>query len=296
MLRRNARPTPCFSIGLTAAALGAIVAAGCTDPASPDFGAPREPIRQLIRSVDLAATDFLIEIDLENPQEGSLRVRPFSYELMIAGQPYLRGEHSVELRIPGGAVRTAAIPIRIRYRALYARYSNLAEEPAAEYELHADPGAPVAGRRYADAPANNGARSGGPIRYQNRFPILKPPYIRVGDTDFDNDGWTSAKVKMDVRIENPNIFPLGVEDLGYDLVMGSTPIGRLTASSNDPIGARSSGHVELRGKITARHVLGRLLAGGGLDSAKVYPHGAIRTPWNRVTLDPAELREMFERD
>ena len=86
------------------------------------------------------------------------------------------------------------------------------------------------------------------------------------------------------EMKNPNVFALGLQNLGYALTIGDVSVGALQATTAESIEAGATGGLTLSGDLTAADALLKLVRGGKLGPAKLGATGAIQTPFGTVDL------------
>jgi hypothetical protein len=170
-------------------------------------------------------------------------------------------------------VGTATLPIRLQYLELWQAYQKLSGASEVPYTLR--------GTLLMSAMDQSFEL---PVRHKGKFPVLRPPTLRGMNVRTSDASLSSAKVHLDVDMKNPNVFDLGVKDMGYIVRLGDVHVGRIRASTIDSIAAGKSGKVTLTGEITGLAALRQLLAGKSLGSPAVSASGAVRTPYGLVKL------------
>lgn len=248
-----------------------IAAAGCSDS---HLDAPYQPIRDRITRIDWSGVELTVEADVPNPLETAARSTRFEYRVSIEGGPFRSLESALPLDFPRNGGATARMPVRFQFADVPGYRPGAPGDAEADYELQAT--IPVDG---------GGETTTVPVRHRGRFPVLRPPGIRIGRTDLDNDGFTTARLKVEARVSNPNAFDLSAEQLGYELRIGDLLVAQLRADTRSSIPAGDDGKVKLVGKISATQLIGRLI-GGGLDlrQATVIPVGTLSTPYGPLPL------------
>jgi LEA14-like dessication related protein len=87
---------------------------------------------------------------------------------------------------------------------------------------------------------------------------------------------------MEMAVNNPNVFGIGLEELGYALMIGDVEVGGVQASSPKTLGAGESGRVKLTGAISGWDMVGKLMSSGKLGLPRIETTGAIKTPYGNV--------------
>jgi LEA14-like dessication related protein len=123
-----------------------------------------------------------------------------------------------------------------------------------------------------------------PFAHDGQLPVLRPPKFSVLDVETSDVSLRGAKVAVKAEMENPNVFALGLRDLGYSLMIGGASVGALQATTADTIEPGATGSLTLSGELTAADALMKLVRGGGLGPAKLAATGAVQTPFGAVDL------------
>jgi LEA14-like dessication related protein len=255
--------------------LPAVVAlnAGC---ASIGMRPTIEDIRARITSLDLEAVSLAFDVDVKNPYPVALKTPRFKYGFDVHETPLVESGSETSVDLPAGRVGTATLPLRVRYTDLWALAAALRKSTEASYRLH--------GAFVVDA---LGQSFDLPLSHEGTFPVLRLPKFSVQKLDVDDVSLSSARVSLDVDVDNPNVFAIDGQDLGYAVRIGDVEVGRVSASTLETVPAGGSGRVSVTGEITARSALLQLARGAPLGEARLLPTGSFRTPYGPVEL-PAQ--------
>ena len=238
------------------------------------FGRPTiEDVRPKIKDVDLGGVTLAFEVDVKNPYFFSLVSPGFQYGIDVEGEALIAPQESGEFRVPAWSVGTVVLPVRLEYLNLVRAYKTLRELNEFTYRLHSV-------LRFRAL----GATFKLPLSHEGTAPVVRLPRFtnvtfRVGRVSL-----TSATVFVEADMENPNIFEIGVNQLGYALQVGDTPVGNVTATTGGSIGAGESGRIRLTGRISAGGALLRLMRGEPLGTPRIQPTGSIETPYGAIKL------------
>ena len=123
-----------------------------------------------------------------------------------------------------------------------------------------------------------------PFTHDGDFPVLRPPQLSVLDVETPEVSLRGARVAVTAEMKNPNIFALGLKNLGYALTIGGVSLGDITATTADSIEAGGTGRLTLAGNLTAGEALMKLVRGGELGVPKLGATGVIETPFGSVDL------------
>lgn len=251
------------------AALALLMSPGCAL-----FGRPTiKDVRPKIKGIDLRGVKFAFEIDVKNPYFVSLVSPGFRYGVDVEGEEFIAPQESGEFRVPAWGVGTVVLPVRFEYLDLIRAYETLRKLNQFTYRLHGVLRFRALGWTFKL-----------PMSHEGTAPVVRLPRFtniafRVGRASL-----TSVTVFVEADMHNPNIFEIGVSQLGYVLRVGDTPVGDVKATTGGKIAAGESGRLTLTGRISAAGALLRLMRGEQLGKARIQPTGAIETPYGAVKL------------
>ena len=257
------------------AACGAVlcVTTGCA-PLLDVIGRPRVTrVRPRVTGIDFRRVTVAFDVDVDNPYPFALRAPILRYGLEIEGADFLKGEHPVDVHVPARREGTVTLPARVTYTKLWRTYRELRRANEVSYRLH--------GVLLVSA---LGQSRDLPLERSGTVPILHPPKFRHPRVGFSPVSWRGALVTLQADVHNPNVFPLGVHDLGYRLSLGDVEVANVTATTGGPIGPGQNGCVVLTGRITASGALLRLARGSKLGKPRLTASGVLHTPYGVVNL------------
>ena len=228
--------------------------------------------RPRIAGISFQGMDMEFDVDVNNPYPIPIKTPQFRYGLDIEGAEFINSAANAKLDLPAARVGTVTLPVRLSYADLLKTFSNLADAAETPYKLH---GALVFSALEQSFEL--------PLEHSGTIPVLRPPTLSNVDVGVSDVSLRSAKLAGDAVIKNPNVFALGIKDLGYVLELGKARIGGLTASTDETIGSGQSGKVQLSGVVSATDALSQILK-GQLGAAKISFAGSVETPYGPVKL------------
>lgn len=224
--------------------------------------------------IDLKGVALAFNVEVHNPYPIALRTPSFRYGIDIENATLFESEEAIDIDLPARQVGTATLPVRIAYADLFKSASSLVNSSEVRYRLHGVFIISVLGQSHEL-----------PLMHEGTFPVLRLPTFSVKNVDFSDISLSSAKVTLEVEIDNPNVFDIGAEGLGYEIQLGGVRVGSLSASTVGPVGAGEVGNLTLDGEISARSALIQLLANKSLGDVKLMLKGSITTPYGAVALE-----------
>ena len=249
-------------------ALVVVGASGCSWMAPEVVG-----LRPRIDSIDLQGVNLAFDIDVKNPYFTAIKAPRFRYALAIEGSEFISDQSKKGINLPGREVGTATLPVRVGYLDLWNSFRNLAGANKADFGLSGALQFDVAGREFEL-----------PFSHEGTMPIFQAPKLSVVEFKKPEVTMGGAAIDLAADISNPNIFGIGVDDLGYVLQMGDIQIGGLTVSSLREIAAGGTGRLNFTGKISAWDAIQGVLSGAKVGSVSLLPSGKVKTPYGDVVL------------
>jgi len=212
-----------------------------------------------IASLSLADVDLLLGFEIDNPNAFGVRLDRLDYRLTVGGEPLASGDQPRGVEIGAGRRSRAEIPLSIAWDDLARVYRSLTGGGPAGYRLEAG--------FWFDVPVLGAVRV--PLTSDGDFPRLSMPRLSVVDLDVAGIDAGGARLELTLSLDNPNDFPLSIDDLDYSLelagnrVAGVEDAGRLTVGR----GGRGSWTVPMRVDFAeaGRAVSQALTAGGSID-------------------------------
>lgn len=236
-----------------------------------------QAVHPRITGIDFQGVNLDFDVDVYNPYPVAIRTPRFRYGLDVEGSNLFDSETASGLDLPARAVGTTVLPVRLAYSDLLSHYRTLADAPEANYRLHG-----------ALLLSSLGQSFELPLSHEGTFPILRPPTFSDVKFQLADVSLTKAKFNIDAAVNNPNIFTLGLEDLGYVLKLGDIKLGGLTAATDGSLDPGGTGRMSLSGEASVANTLFNLLVGGTAGQAQILPSGSIRTPYGKVNLQQHE--------
>lgn len=232
-----------------------------------------EDVRPRITGVDLEGVSLTLDVDVANPYFFRLVSPRFRYGIDVEGAEFVSRQESEGADIAARSIGTLALPIRLDYVKVWQAYRKLSELKEFSCKIHGALIFRVMGRSI-DLP----------LSYERTLPVVRAPRFSNVTVQFSRLSLTHATVTLEADIENPNVFDVDVEGLGYQLMLGGTSVGNLTASTAGTVAAGERGRFKLTGQVSAASALFRLARGESLGAAKLSATGAITTPYGKVNL------------
>ena len=238
------------------------------------FGTRRPEVRAVrprITGIDFFGITMAFDVDVYNPNIFKIRSPRLKYAMNIEGSRLFASEITSPINLPARGEGMVTFPVRVSYLDLLRTYETLVHAPEANYSLDGAFVFPITGSSMEL-----------PFSHRGSFPILRPPEfsdIKVHLTDVSP---TNAKINIDALVKNPNVVPLGIENLGYALKFGDIQLGDLVSTSTGTLAPGQSERVSLAGEASAVSALLNIVKGGIPGETTIIPRGSLQTPYGAV--------------
>jgi LEA14-like dessication related protein len=151
-----------------------------------------------IAAANFSAIDFLIDLEVQNPNAFGLSLSGFDYDLQINDDSFLTGTKTDALRLEANQSSTIAIPMSLPLQDLATKIPDILKQDTFDYAFAAQLqfNMPLVGMINV------------PIRKIGTLPVIRPP--RIKDLKLAKKGinLTGADLELNLNIENPNNFDL----------------------------------------------------------------------------------------
>jgi LEA14-like dessication related protein len=247
-------------------------AVGCATLTSLDQPEIRS-VQPRITGIDLEGVDLAFDVDVHNPYPVPIKASRFRYGIDVQDSRLFESEIESGIDFPAMSLGRTVLPVRLSYADLWRAYRELSDASEADYGLHGTLIFAVLGRSFEL-----------PLSHRGKVPVFRLPTfsdIRIESTDFS---FTGVKLNINAAMKNPNVFPLGVKELGYFLKLGDMTVGNLTATTNDVVEAGQTDQMSLSGEVSAASVVFDVIRGGSFGTAAIFPSGSLQTPYGAVKL------------
>ncbi|MBF0449498.1 MAG: LEA type 2 family protein [Candidatus Magnetomorum sp.] len=158
-----------------------------------------------IANASLKEMDLIMDIQVENHYPLGIRLPAFDYAFLINDHMFLKGENAIDQAIPASGNTLVQVPLRIHFIDLYQSISALVNEDQASYQL--------SGNLHFDVPILGQLKI--PFDKKGQFPLLKMPKISVKGLHVKSLNFVTAKLALDIEMDNPNAFLMLLKNFSY---------------------------------------------------------------------------------
>ena len=230
-----------------------------------------ESLSPRITSIDFGGVNLEFHARIRNTLPVAIQTPRFRYAIAIEDRDLAKGTHASGIDLPASGVGTATLPVRLSYADILAIAASLKNQNEAAYRLTGALLIPALGREFEL-----------PLSHDGTVPILKTPHFDDFRIESPEISGTKAKFTILAKIENPNGFALGIDQMGYSVRIGEISLGTLGASTTSRIAAGGNSTLRLEGQVSLLSAAFQILTGGRVGDVKIAPTGTIDTPWGRV--------------
>ncbi len=255
----------CF---LSLAILATGLASGCAS-----MRPTLQSVSARVVAIDFEGVELAFDVDVKNNTFIGLHTPRGRYALRVAEKDVISSDTIPATELPAGIVGTITLPARITYLSLWELVHELKNSAELPYEMEGAMIFDIAGQSLSLDFAHAGD-----------LPVLKLPKVSITDVDTSGFSLRGTNVTVSAQLTNPNIFALGISELGYELKLGNVEIGRVEVNTPGLVDPGASCVLTARCKLAATSAASSVLKGGELGSPKLTPVGAVNTPYGAVSL------------
>ncbi len=232
-----------------------------------------EGVSARVVDIDFERVELAIDVKVRNNAFMGINTPGGRYSLDIAKKPFLKSDTVPPGEFPAGGVGVITLPAEIRYADLLQFYEAVRNSAEMDFHVEGALAFEVAGQPMEL-----------PFAHDGKFPVLRVPKIKLTKVEKQGFSLSGAEIAAEGSITNPNVFALGVSDLGYRLKLGEIEVGRVDVTTDEMIEAGASGILALTCKLSTSAAAQGLMGGSKLGSAELRANGAVVTPWGSVEL------------
>ena len=161
-----------------------------------------------IAAANFNAIDFLIDLEIQNPNAFGLSLSGFDYDLQINKDSFLTGAKSEALRLEANQSSKVAIPMSLPLQELATKIPDILKQDTFDYAF--------AAQLQFDMPLVGTFNV--PIRKTGTLPVIRPPKIKDLKLAKKGINLTGADLELNLNIENPNNFDLQMKQFQYSFM------------------------------------------------------------------------------
>ncbi len=160
-----------------------------------------------LSNISFEQADLLMDINIHNPNNFTLKLAGFDYNLAIEKASFLKGKQDYKQTIKAKGDSNFKLPISLNYKDVYKAFEALAEKDEINYDVWLD--------FYFNLPVIG--KTSFPTVEKGVLPLPKIPVIEFDEFKLDNLSFSGADLKLELIVENPNSFDMVMNKFNYDL-------------------------------------------------------------------------------
>jgi LEA14-like dessication related protein len=158
-----------------------------------------------VSSLSFESIGLLFDIGITNPNQLSVKLGGFDYNLFLDDQSFLSGEQAEEIYIQSLQKSSIKIPMQLNFKEIYKSYQALNSKDSVKYQLKAG--------LIFDLPVLGNTRI--PVQTDGKIPLLKLPSITISSLSLGNLSFTGASLNLKLLVKNPNPVSISTEEMDY---------------------------------------------------------------------------------
>jgi len=152
---------------------------------------------------------LMFDVAIENPNNLSVSLAGFEYDFLLNENSFIQGQMNEQLIIQAQSKSMVNVPVNMEFSNIYSNYKDIESKDSSSYQLNMG--------LYFDIPVIGKTRI--PLSTQGSIPLIKFPEIKVTSLKLDDMSLTSAKLTLNVLLDNPNAIGLLLNQLNYSFVV-----------------------------------------------------------------------------
>lgn len=178
-------------------------------------------------AVDFDGIDVTVDLRVQNPNAIGLRVAGLAWQLDVEGARVATGDAPGGLTLPANGAATS----RVRTRLRFADLANLVQiaEAKDNVAVHAS------GQVGVETPIG---RIDVPWSWTGAVGIPRLPHVELAGIRMGRQTFTETELRVQLRVKNPNAFPLPPASLKLDVDLAGQ---RIAQAASQPLGALRAG-------------------------------------------------------
>lgn len=153
--------------------------------------------------------ELTYDIKVDNPNAMSVQMLAYDYNFDINENTLVTGDQKKELAIEASGASTFQVPMRFNFADVYRSVQGLRDSDEASYSFLSN--------LTFDLPALGQTKV--PVSKEGRIPLLKKPKVSLEDYEVTGLNFNSAKLNLQLSVDNPNSFGIDINALNYDLMI-----------------------------------------------------------------------------
>lgn len=158
-----------------------------------------------LTGLNLEQVNLAFDISIDNPNALAATLAGLDYNFLLNDNSFITGQQAKQLTIAANGKSQLEIPVSLAFKKIYDTYQSLKSQDSTTYRL-------ACGLSF-DLPVLGRTRI--PVSKTGHVPLIKIPDIKISSLKLNNLSFTSADLTLNLELDNPNAFSLGLEKLDY---------------------------------------------------------------------------------
>ncbi|MGB0714410.1 MAG: LEA type 2 family protein [Phycisphaerae bacterium] len=232
-----------------------------------------ERIKPRIVNIDLDHVEMMFDVSVRNNAVIALPVPKGSYSVAVADKNIIQSVDVPPSNIPPAQTGTVTLPATIQYVDIWKAAKSLSNAGEVPYELAGDIVLELLGQQFPLT-----------LRHEGELPVMRVPKISNIDWERPSFSLSGADIKVSASLTNPNVFELGLTNLGCEVRFGDMVLGAVDINTDQKIQPGQTAALVATCHVSSTSAATQLLNGGDWGSPKVTLVGSLDTPFGPVTL------------
>lgn len=161
-----------------------------------------------IATLSTQSADLLVTLIIDNPNAFTLKTVGIDLALYVTNKKLLAiKQPDATLSIPAKSRKRVLLPVKIAFKELASTVVNLPKQNEIPFQIKGAVNlvVPVLGKLRQS------------VSYSDAVPIPRMPKVTLNRMDLTSINLTRAKLEFELKIKNPNVFPIKLDKLDYQL-------------------------------------------------------------------------------
>ncbi len=163
-----------------------------------------------LRSLNFEGATLVAQLGVKNPLPVDVPVAKTEYQMVVEGQPFIKGVEERQTIVGSGKESTINIPLRFAWRTLYRTVKSLAEKDSFSYTLQGKMHLRIGQKQSVAVP----------FKKSGKLPVVKMPKVGLHDARILRATMDGVEVATDLSVFNPNSFPLILTGVKGEALIG----------------------------------------------------------------------------
>ena len=212
-------------------------------------------------------------VGVRNPYAVPIKSPSFDYQVDVKDTQLLKSSAQTSVDLPARQVGNVVLPVRMSYEKLLSVAEGLRGAKEVPYTLKGTVQLPVLGKKWKL-----------PLEHSGNVPVPHPPKFTKPTARVGERTLTSAEIIVESEMTNPNVFPIGLHEMGYDVQIGGIRLADVKVDAAREIAAGASEKVTLKATASGIQALQQLLKGKRPGKPSIKPTGYLKTPYGKLRL------------